>query len=374
MITLIVILTAFLAFLLVLLAGWLLIRKTRRIIVEQQRGELRRRFLHDLPPLLFAESSVAGELARESWQTDITPRIGKVYGLLQSGSTWRRRLVRDVARDVLAELSETVIGETHHRIGYIFERLGYVEEELARLTDRRWWIRGEAARRLGIMRSRLGVLPLVQLLKDPEQDVRSAAAQSLIDIAGVKGALHSILQNLSAISPWMEVLLAKRVLAAGTLSVEPLLAALDSQSRTIQMFSIKMLGELRSPEALEPLVARFPHLEPVSKDVALVALGKCGDERALALLETNADSPSEGTRCAAIAALGHLGAPSTVPLLVRMLFDPRLAVQRAAGEALTKILPAGKTALADVARREEGQSRTIALHYLDLLALREEGV
>ena len=30
--------------------------------------------------------------------------------------------------------------------------------------------------------------------------------------------------------------------------------------------------------------------------------------------------------------------------------------------------------LADVARREEGQSRTIALHYLDLLALREEGV
>ncbi len=374
MVALIVILTAFLALLLVLLAGWLLFRKTRRIIVEHQRDEVRRQFLHDFPPLLFVEPSSPGDHVKESWEADITPRIGKVYGLLESGSIGRRRLVRDVAREVLADLSETVIGETRHRIGYIFERLGYVEEELARLADRRWWIRGEAARRLGIMRSRLGVLPLVQLLHDPEHDVRSAAAQSLIDIAGVKGALHSILQNLAAISPWMEVLLAKRVLAAGALSVGPLLAALDSRFLTVQIFSIRMLGELRSPEALEPLVARFPHLHQASKDVALVTLGKCGDERALALLETNADSPSEGTCCAAIAALGHLGAPSTVPQLTRMLSDPRLAVKRAAGEALTKILPAGKTALADVARRDEGQSRTIALHFLDLLALREEGV
>lgn len=373
MILLIVILTAFLGLFLVVLASWLLVRKTRGVPLQRERDALRKELLRDIPPLLFAEPSSPDLHSRQLWQKAVTPDIGKIHALFRSGGRRRRRFVRDVAREVLGELNEAVIGETQHRIGYLFERLGFVEEEISRLADRRWWVRGEAAHRLGVTRSRLGVLPLVHLLQDPEREVRSAATQSLIDIAGVKGALHSILQSLTAITPWMEVLLGKRILAEGAASIGPLLAGLDSPSGSVRRFSITMLGELRAQEALAPLFARLPDLDPASKDLALVTLGKCGDERALELLEKSVDAESEQTCCAALTGLGYLGAPSTVPLLTRTLTDPRLPVRRAAGEALTKILPAGKIALAEVARRGEGETRMVASHYLELLALQEEG-
>jgi HEAT repeat protein len=368
-ITLIIILTGFLALLLVLLASWLLLRKARGIIRQRERDGLRRLFLRMFPPLLV--DAPDAEQGEESWERAVTPAVLRIQALLGSG-TRRRHAARDAAREVLSELGENVAGETRGRISALFERLGFVEEELARLADRRWWVRGEAARRLGLMRSRIGILPLVELLHDPEGDVRSAATQSLIDMAGVEGALRSILQNLSAITTWKEVLLAKRILQAGAAAVGPLLAALESTSPSVRRFAIKMLGELRAPEAVTPLLTRFPRLDDGAKRLALVTLGKSGDQRILEMLEVHAESGSEAARCAAIAGLGYLGAPSTVPKLTRMLSDGPLAVQRAAGEALIRILPAGKTALAETARETTGRPRVVALHYLDLLAIQEQ--
>jgi HEAT repeat protein len=371
-ITLITILCVCFAFLLVILASWLLLHKTRGVIRQREHDEQRQLFLGELPPLLLDEPPDQAERTWESWQRAVTPAIREMNRRFRSGMRRRRHTARKAAWEVLAELSETVTGETHRRITYIFERLGFVQEDLSRLADRRWWIRGEAASHLGIMRSRLGVLPLVVLLHDPERDVRSAATQSLIDIAGVKGALQSILQNLAAITPWIEVHLAKRILAAGDAAIGPLLSSLDNHSGSVRMFAIKMLGELRSTEAIGPLYARFLRMDDPTKQLALVTLGKSGDERTLDLLEISIESEDEGIRCAAIAGLGHLGAPSAVPRLTIMLSDTRLPVQKAAGEALMRILPAGKTALEEVARREEGVPRAVAMHYLDLLAMQEE--
>ncbi len=208
-ITLIVILTAFLSLLLVVLACWLLVRKSRGVIVQRERDELRRELLRDIPPLLFAESSSSDAHSRDSWQNAVTPGIRKIHTLFRSGSRRRQRIARDVAREVLGELNEAVIGETQHRIGYLFERMGFVEEELSRLADRRWWVRGEAARRLGItlsvpLRSRYRTLTVGISLDQACVDGETLAA----DQTGRNARRHQTLEHATE-----DITLAKALVA-----------------------------------------------------------------------------------------------------------------------------------------------------------------
>jgi len=279
----------------------------------------------------------------------------------------------EAAQSVLEELSETLSGETRHRITYLFEQFGFVQEEIANLSDRRWWVRGEAARKLGIMRSRQAVVQLVRLLQDRERDVRLSASHSLLDIAGVKGSLHPILQNLTSVTLWMGVLLSKRIIAAGPAAIGPLLSGLESRSVSVRRFAIRMLGELRAPEVIGPIYTRFADMDKVTKILALHTLGRCGDERVLDLILQSTESPEDNIKEAAVMALGYLGSPSTVPRLLNLLLEGRLPVQRAAADALASITPAGKTALTSAATTATGAARALALEALDATRYEEPG-
>jgi HEAT repeat protein len=373
LITLTVVLTWILAFFLCSLAIWLLLRKTLGVLRQVEYDTQRRRFRTLIPPILFVEPrGGSGEDAKRGWQRAVTPQIAKINLSFQSGTRRSIKLRREAARDVLEELSVTLSGDVRHHLTYLFEQLGYVRQQTELLTDRRWWIRGEAARRLGIIRSRQGVLPLVELLQDRERDVRLAASQSLLDIAGVKGALHQILQNLTSITPWMSVLLSKRIIAAGPASIGPLLAGLESPSASVRRFAIRMLGELRAPEVIGPIYARFSDMDLESKILSLNTLGRCGDERVMDVLLENVSSEKLGLRIAAINAMGYLGSPLTIPTLKDQMLSTTLAVQRAASEALSRISPAGKETLTDIAASATGTAKALALESLDALSMVEE--
>jgi hypothetical protein len=366
-------LTAVLAFLLLVLVVWLLLRKTLGLLHDREYRSAREKFLRAFPELLFLELPEQGEeAAKIAWTRAITRRLGPLHRALQSGTRVQRRIRRAAARDVLEEISETVAGEARHRITYLFEQFGFVREEVHLLSNRRWWTRGEAARRLGITRSPKAVLPLMTVLRDKEREVRLAASQSLIDIAGVRGALHQILQNLHEITPWMAVLLSKRILTAGQASVGPLLAGLHSASPSVRRFCIRMLGELRAPEAIGPILARFQTMDRETRCVALVTLGRCGDERVLDLLLANLSPGDEACGAAAVSAIAFLGARSAVPHLKILLEMGSVALKRVAAEALSKLPPQGVLTLQEIGEKGEGPARLLALQTLDELSMVEE--
>jgi HEAT repeat protein len=373
LITLTIVLTWILVFFLCSLAVWLLIRKTLGVLRQSEFDAQHRHFMVLIPPILFIEPPAGSvEDAKRAWQRAVAPQIRKIHLSFQTGTARSIRIRREAARDVLEELSETLAGEVRHHLTHLFEQLGYVREQTELLTDRRWWIRGEAARRLGIIRSPQAVLPLVELLQDRERDVRLAASQSLLDIAGVKGALHQILQNLTSITPWMSVLLSKRIIAAGPASIGPLLAGLESPSASVRRFAIRMLGQLRAPEVIGPIYARFSAMDLESKILSLNTLGRCGDERVMELLLVNIGVDRLSLRIAAINAMGYLGSPLAIPTLKDQLLSPVVAVQRAASQALSLISPAGKEALADIASSSTGTAQALALESLDELSMVEE--
>ena len=374
LITMTIVLTWILAFFLCSLAIWLLARKTLGVWRQSELDVQRQQFLRAFPPILFIEPSAASsEDPKRAWQKAVASQIGRINLSFQSGTRRHQQIRREAARSVLEELSGTVSGEVRHRLTYLFEQFGFAREQIMQLSNRRWWIRGQAARRLGIIRSRLAVLPLVKLLLDHERDVRIAASQSLLDIAGVKGGLHQILQNLTSITPWMSVLLSKRIIAAGPASIGPLLAGLESPSVSVRQFAIRMLGELRAPEVIGPIYARFASMDEQTTILALNTLGRCGDERVLEVLLANTEGKRTRVRLAAIAGLGHLGSPLAIPTLKREILAPQLSVQRAAAEALAKIPTSGKEALNEIAVSSTGTARALALEALDEMTMVEAG-
>lgn len=364
--TVIIWLTIGFAFFLLFLSVWLVIRKFFGVLRQRQLNAYRKRYLAVIPPLLLIDTPIGPvEESKRVWQTAIAFQLAATARSFHTGPRLWRGVQHEAAQSVLEELSGTISGETRHRITYLFEQFGFVRRQIAHLSDRRWWVRGEAARRLGIMRSRQAVPALVRLLHDKEKDVRLSASDSLLDIAGVKGALSQVLQNLTTITQWMGVQLSKRIIAAGPAAISPLLAGLESPSVSVRRFAIRMLGELRAPEVIGPLSTHFGSMERETQILALHTLGRCGDEKVLDLLLQNTESQDVSIRIAAVMALGYLGAPSTVPRLKQILLEDRLPVGRAAADALACMKPTGIHALITVADTGTGHARALALEQLD---------
>jgi HEAT repeat protein len=364
--TVIIWLTIGFAFFLLLLSAWLLIRKSFGVLRQGQIDAYRKRYQAVIPPLLLTDTPIGpAEESKRAWQRAIAFQLAAASRSFETGALLWRGVRYEAAQSVLEELSGTVSGETRDRIAYLFEQFGFVRRQIANLSDRRWWVRGEAARRLGIMRSRQALPALVKHLHDREKDVRLSASDSLLDIAGVKGALHQVLQNLTTMTLWMGVQLSKRVIAAGPAAIGPLLAGLESPVVSVRRFAIRMLGELRAPEVIGPLYTRFGSLDRETQILALRTLGRCGDEKVLDLLLQNTESQEVSIRTAAATALGYLGAPTAVPRLKQTLQEDRLPVGRAAAAALASIRPAGIHALIAVADAGTGHARALALEALD---------
>ena len=109
-------------------------------------------------------------------------------------------------------------------------------------------LRAEAAKMLGRIRDRMAGVAIVELLKDPHPGVREAAAEAMPHVADGT-ALHALVQLLEHT--------ATRDTAA------------------------EVLGRLKDPGALEPLVAMMKSQDPTARRMAAEALEQLADPRSV---------------------------------------------------------------------------------------------
>ncbi|HSL22076.1 MAG TPA: HEAT repeat domain-containing protein [Vicinamibacterales bacterium] len=123
----------------------------------------------------------------------------------------------------------------------------------------------------------------------------------------------------------------------GTVSVEPLIGALNDRRWHARRSAAWALGALDDARAVQPLIAALGDAEPPVRRNAAWALGALDDDRAVDALMAALGDADADTRAQAAWALGAIDAARAAPALVRALSDSDVRVRRQAAWALGAI-------------------------------------
>jgi len=112
--------------------------------------------------------------------------------------------------------------------------------------------------------------------------------------------------------------------------------ALDDPSGFVRSVAAKLLGDLRDPEAVEPLTQRLLRDEdPIVRQRAADALAEIGGDAAGAGLVSGLDDPMKAVRLAAVKGVRHLRVAAAVARLSALLLeDPEWEIRVQAAGAL----------------------------------------
>lgn len=175
-----------------------------------------------------------------------------------------------------------------------------VEIQIDLLKEKDWFRRKEAAITLGEMGDERAVAPLITALRDDEWNVREAAEDALAMI--------------------------------GSPAVEPLIKALREYQ--VRRYVIKILGRIKDERVLDPLFVQLRNEE--FKDdatAALVEVGLPAVERLTAVL----NDKDRNVRKHAVLALGAIGLPEAVDMLIEATQDEEWEVRMAAIAGLDQV-------------------------------------
>ena len=242
---------------------------------------------------------------------------------------WDRRVVQWT----LLEQIRYVRGKVQERISAAFEELGFVEEELGKLTHKRWTRRVEGAEKLGRMMSRRPLPDLTRLMQDPVPEVRIRAAKALGAIGGLE-AVESLLGALRDTNRWSALRISDILANLGEAAVGPLIREFPRLPPLARVPAIDILGRLRSPTAVPLLVALLKDPDDNARARAAHSLGVIGDPRAAPDLVTALGDPAWAVRAMAAKAIGLLPGSEGIAGLQTGLADREWWVRSNAGEAL----------------------------------------
>ncbi|MFX1254791.1 MAG: HEAT repeat domain-containing protein [Promethearchaeota archaeon] len=130
-------------------------------------------------------------------------------------------------------------------------------------------------------------------------------------------------------------------------AVDPLLKLLENENKWVRTAAIEALGEIKAPQAVDPLLKLLEdeYEDEGVRGNAARALGQIGAPRALDLLLSLLENEHKWVRGNAARALGQIGDPHAVDALLRLLENEhrwvRWNVARALGQigALTAVDP-----------------------------------
>jgi HEAT repeat protein len=238
-----------------------------------------------------------------------------------------------VVQWTLLEQIRYVRGKVQERISAAFEELGFVEEELGKLTHKRWTRRVEGAEKLGRMMSRRPLPDLTRLMQDPVPEVRIRAAKALGAIGGLE-AVESLLGALRDTNRWSALRISDILASLGEPAVGPLIREFPRLPPLARVPAIDILGRLRSPTAVPLLVALLRDADENARARAAHSLGVIGDPRAASDLVAALGDPAWPVRAMAAKALGVLPGSEGIAALQGALADREWWVRSNAGEAL----------------------------------------
>ena len=251
-----------------------------------------------------------------------------------------------------------VRGEAHTTLVDVFERRGAAWRARSQLKRRDPVARALAAEVLGNLGRQDSLLPLCDLLGDPDPDVRVVAARSLGRI-GDAGATQPLLATLPSRRTVPAHVVATALTRLGTPAQGALLAALDDPRAPVRATAAEVLGLIGAVGAtvrVESALRADPAVEV--RISAARSLGRLGTRTALApLLDSLDEDRPPVLRAEAARALGELGAVTAAPSLAALLADPDYAVAHNAARSLLRLGNAGRAALVAAEHRAHVRPR-----------------
>jgi HEAT repeat protein len=211
------------------------------------------------------------------------------------------------------------------------------------------------------------------LLDDPKIEVRQAAARALGN-TGHPAALPYLMEALHDPFWWYE-----REYAAGDLlmaiekmgaaGVGPLIEALRDKEGAVRKFAASLLGKLGDPRAIEPLGMALYDLHHEVGKVSAESLARFGSPTIDILVEA-LSHPEMWIRIHAIEALARIKDARVTPILLQMLRDPEREVKKHVIESLGSLRdPRSASALQEiVSNRADRELHTLAKQALENLA------
>jgi HEAT repeat protein len=253
---------------------------------------------------------------------------------------------REALDDVVVDLLTKVRGVPAEELASVLLAHGAVDRAPHDLVHRSTIRRARAAHVLGLCHVGAALPLVVEALRDPAPEVRVAATRALGRL-GEPSAAAPLLAAVGAdravpAGPAADALEQMGVGIAGALR-DGLLAT-SPTTRTVAAY---LSGEGSFTRSTDLLRLSFRTDEdPVVRAASAVALGRMGRPADVpVLLEgTGAEQPS-GLRRACAAALGDLGDPTAVDGLTGLLADPDPRIAEIAATSLLKLGPVGRSAL-----------------------------
>lgn len=324
---------------LVMLLGWLVVLRGLREVRFQHRERLKQTYRPTVQTLLHLD-----------------PPKDVFFTLIQAPHRHR-----DVIGELLLAPLRVANGAFVGNLRTATAALGLIDRWLADLAHRKWWIRGEAARALGLVQEPDALEPLIRALDDDHEEVRAAAVEALGSIADAR-AIVPLLERLaySARYPPARVIMALRAFGdAGT----PALLAYARQHAGDLATLASLLEMVGGAAATDDLIAWCQDARPDVRAASLRALGTIGvDDRAYVCATRGLSDHEPGVRAMAARALGRSHRQEAARLLGDRLGDDWIVAAHAA-TALQSLGAAG-TAQLTARSSDQGQAGDLARQML----------
>lgn len=280
---------------------------------------------------------------------------------------------RGIVEQVLLDHAQRVRGIERERLGKAVDELGYVDAYLRRLRSGRWWVRANAAEKLGLAGAARATPALAEALSDRESEVRIRAAKAL-GIVGGKASVRPLVAALNEPSRWSTIRIADILTSMGREVVDELLEGFDRLGLSGKLAALDVLARVHALRSCGWLEARLGDGEPDVRARACHALGAIGNPESGPALRRALADPEWPVRAMAAKALGRIHDADAIEPLCRALRDPQWWVRTNAAEALREVGPAGVAALEGMLDDEDHYARHQAVRILQEAGVVDERV
>lgn len=268
----------------------------------------------------------------------------------------------------LIEYLTLLTGSQRERLIELAEEAGLVRRFFWRLRSRNRWRKAQAAEGLGYLGGPKAVPQLTQLLSYEDETVRAVAARALARI-GTPEAATALSRTLNDPSELTRLRMAENLERIGAVAAVPLVETLGTGNARARVLAARVLGNLRAAEARpalhETLTGPDEEVPVDLRAQATLALGKIGNPDDVPVLLKVSESEEWPVRAQAANALERIGEASTIPALQKLTLDREWWVRLNASRALSNMGPAGEAALVSVLEGEDRFARDRAASSLE---------